>query len=89
MSATTTDTVSSITWRINEEGDGYEVRTCFAGSDWEAYCAGNHPDISDAYLAVTDPRALGRRTLRRFARQTALERAVALGVSASLVFEDR
>jgi hypothetical protein len=89
MSEMPTDTATSIEWRINDEGDGYEVRTYFAGGDCEVYRAGNHPDISDAYLAVADPRALDRHTLRRFARQTALERAAALGVSASLVFEER
>jgi hypothetical protein len=53
------------------------------------YGAGNHPGISDAYLPTPDPRALGRRTLQRFARQTALERASALGISESLVSEER
>jgi hypothetical protein len=89
MSVMTIDTATPIMWKVNDDGDGYEVRTYFAGGDCDVYCAGNHPSISDAYLAVTDPRALGRRTLRRIARQTALERAAALGVPASLVFEDR
>jgi len=89
MSARSTGTVTSIAWRVNDDGTGYEVRTYFAGGDFDVYCAGNHPDISDAHLAVTDPGALDRRSLRRFARQTALERAAALGVPASLVSEER
>jgi hypothetical protein len=84
-----TNTVTSIGWRINDDGDGYEVRTYFAGGCCDLYSAGNHPGISDAYLPSSDPRALDRRTLRQFARQTALERAAALGVSASLVSEER
>jgi len=76
-------------WKVNDDGDGYEVRTHFPGGDCDVYCAGNHPDISDAYLAVADPRALDRRTLPSFARRTALERAAALGVPTSLVFEER
>jgi hypothetical protein len=86
MSAKTARTVTSIAWRIN---DGYEVRTYFADGDCDLYCADNQPDISDAYLPTSHPRALGRRTLWRLARQTALERAASLGVSASLVFEER
>jgi hypothetical protein len=81
--------VTSIMWKVNDDGDGYEVRTYFAGGDYNIDCAGNHPDISDAYLPTADPRALGRRTLRRLARQTALEQAAALGVPASLVSEER
>jgi hypothetical protein len=57
-------TVTSITWKINDEGDGYEVWTYFKNGDHDLYCAGNHPDISDAYLPTSDPRALDRRTLR-------------------------
>jgi hypothetical protein len=89
MSAMTTDTATSIEWRINEQGDGYEVRTYFAGGDCEVYCAGNHPTVSDTYLPTSDPRALDRHTLRCFARQTARERATALGVPASVVSEER
>jgi hypothetical protein len=89
MSEKTTDTITSIGWRINDDGDGYEVRTYFAAGGCDLYCAGNHPGISDAYLPTSDPRALDRRTLRRLARQTALERAAALGVSALLVSEER
>jgi hypothetical protein len=79
--------VTSITWTVND--DGYQVRTYFAGGGCDLYSAVNHPRVSDAYLPTSDPRALDRRTLRRFARQTALERAAALGVSANLVSEER
>jgi hypothetical protein len=89
LSAKTTRKVSSITWRINDDGDGHEVRSYFAVGDSDVYCAGNHPGISDAWMPTSDPRAPDCRTLRLFAQQTALERAVSLGVLGSPGSEER
>lgn len=54
----------------------------------EQYTAGNHARDSQGYVERGDPDRLDRKTLRRFARQTATEMAASYGADSFCVHEE-
>lgn len=67
--------------------DGYAVAVYDAESQpIKEYSAGNSYFCSQTYLPPRHPQALRRRTLRKFARQTANEMAAEFGLEKGRVF---
>lgn len=79
---------TSVTWSLDDDGRGYTVRTYFDDGERDTYQAGNHPDISDAWLPADDPRALDAVRLAEFARTTARETAELRGLSETEVYQE-
>ena len=67
---------------------GYTVQTHVDGEVTDEYNGGNNPHDSIVRLHPDDPDAIPLRTLKRYARQTALETADELGVPRENVGED-
>lgn len=66
--------------------DGYEVIVLSGCNVLDQYAAGNNPN--DSYQDAGEGPAVPARTLRKWARQTALEMARDYGVPKYRVFED-
>ena len=67
--------------------NGYAVQTCVDGEVVDEYSGGNNPYDSIQRLHPDDP-DVPLRTLKRYAKQTALETADDLGVPRENVSED-
>lgn len=77
----------TISWAANEYG--YVVQWCDQrGQVIDQYNAGNSKYESSTYVEPGSDGAESEETLRKFAKQTALEKAAELGISPENVSED-
>lgn len=77
--------MANVFWGLTE--DGYEVSVIDGCKLLDHYTAGNHVYDSQV-VATTEADRVPKRTLRKYARQTALELAKGHGVSRTHVYED-
>ena len=79
---------TTVGYSVNDYG--YEVNVYDAnGQPIDHYSAGNHALDSQGQVERGDPARLTKTTLRRFAKQTALEMAADYGVDSFCVQEEK
>lgn len=93
-SAKSVNSVKSVGYCVTKDQHGrttgYTVTPYYDdGSVGNEYSAGNHRLDSQGYVNQGDSNALTARELRKFAKQTAGEMAVELGLKKTDIFEDK